>query len=179
MISFPASRTIKGDYGHAKLDLHGTAPHLVLGVQVTYVSSEGWFDIGVATGRSLYRLPLALRDRDEGRTHVACHIYDDPWVNPRSGGVIGHKGIAVALGRSLSQVQRSVFDTSLGAVLRWVDGVLASNVTTLQLIREVLDARAHTAHREAGQRGGRPRKQPIETLVHAQQEIRPGDMWRF
>ena len=75
-----------------------------------------------------------------------CFIYDDPWVNPCSGGVIGQRDIAVALGRSLSQVQRSVFDKPIGAAIRRVGDLRASNVATLQAIREALDSQARTAH---------------------------------
>ena len=117
-------------------------------MQETYVDSGGWFDIEAATGRSLYRLPRALRERDEGRTHVTsiCCVYGDPWVNPRSGGVIGHRDFAVSLNRSLRQVQRAVFGTPLGAAIRWVGGVPAAPGATLKAIREALDTQARTAH---------------------------------
>ena len=80
------------------------------------------FIIPASRSRALYRLPRALRERDEGRTHVTsiCCVYGDPWVNPRSGGVIGHRDFAVSLNRSLRQVQRAVFGTPLGAAIRWV-----------------------------------------------------------
>lgn len=117
-------------------------------MQETYVDSAGWFDIEAATSRSLYRLPLALRERDQGRTHVTsvCCIYGDPWVNPSSGGVIGHRDIAVSLGRGLRQLERVVFHTPLGAAIRWVEGVPAASGATLQAIRDVLDTQARTAY---------------------------------
>jgi hypothetical protein len=117
-------------------------------MQETYVDSAGWFDIEAATGRSIYRLPLTLRERDEGITHPMslCFIYDDLWVNPCSGGVIGQRDIAVAPGRSLSQVQRSVFDNPIGAAIRKVGDLRGSNVATLQAIRVALDTQVRTAH---------------------------------
>jgi hypothetical protein len=123
-----------------------------------------WFDIGRATGRSLYRLPAevvapALRgDPREAITHcnTVCAAYGDPAVDPRSGGVVGLRAIAASLGRSESRVRRILGDERASFV-RWAGDLPASNVGSLNAFREALDASAAEAHRLAGRKGGRPR----------------------
>ena len=115
---------------------------------MTDVSSGGWFNIGKAAGRSLYRLPLALREPDEGVTHVSTltAAYNDPWVNPCSGGIFGQQAIAEALDLSLRQAQRRVFHKPIGNFIRWVDGLPATNVQSCHAPREQLKAEARAAH---------------------------------
>lgn len=119
-------------------------------MQETFVNS-GWFNLEAATGRSLCRIPLALREPEEGIGHVSslCVAYGDPWVNPCSGGVIGQQGFAESLGRSVRQVQRKVFGTQLGEAIRWVGDMPAASAATLQVIKGTLDTQARAAHLKA------------------------------
>lgn len=114
------------------------------------VRPDGWIDLTVATQTKVRGLPRRLRD-EEGWTHVntLVAVFSDAAVNPRSGGVIGHTAIASELARSLRQVERSVYNTELRDHLRWVDDVPASNVQSLQALRELLDSRARAAHLKA------------------------------
>jgi hypothetical protein len=111
------------------------------------VDWEGNFDLMTATGRSLYRLPTALRDQ-YGQTKVTSLVaaFGDPWVNPCSGGLVGHAAIAEGMGRELRQVQRTVFGQPVGAAIRWAHGIPASHVSSLADMRKNLDTLVHDAH---------------------------------
>lgn len=115
--------------------------------QRSYVTPDGHFKLAEATQTKLRGLPRGLRD-EFGWTKIESLVaaYNDPAVDPRSDGIVGHLWIANALNRSLRQVERSVYNTRLRQELRWAYGLPASNVATLAVIRERLDLAARAVH---------------------------------
>jgi hypothetical protein len=115
--------------------------------QRSYVTPDGLFNLAGAMETDLRRVPRALLD-EFGWTRVETLVadFDDPAVDPRSGGVIGHKAIAHALNRSRRQVERAVYNKALRYELRWSNRIPACAAQSLDVIRERLDAMARDAH---------------------------------
>lgn len=119
--------------------------------QDEHVDAHGWFDLGAATGRSLYRLPVKAREADEGLTHCSSLVAlfgGDVAVDPRSGGVIGFPVIAEALGRSERQTRR-LLRSSEACCVRWCGDLPATAQNSAAALRELFDAKAREAHARA------------------------------
>jgi hypothetical protein len=85
-------------------------------------------------GRTSNRIPsqmLTDESPDGERVTVVGSLvaaYGDPWVDPRSGGVIGQQAITGKLLMTLRQAQRTVLKEPW---IRWVGDIPATNVASL------------------------------------------------
>jgi hypothetical protein len=115
--------------------------------QPLFVNSDGLFDLAALMQTNVRRVPRRLRD-ELGYTTCATLVakFGDPAIDPRSGGVIGHRAIAKELCRSPRQVQRIVYNTPLRDELRWAEGIPACAAQSLDTMRDRLDTVAREAH---------------------------------
>jgi hypothetical protein len=105
-----------------------------------FFDKNGWFNLAASTGYSVRRIPLAIREPDEGLTHCDSIVaaVHDPACDPRSGGLVGTRQIAPFFDMQTRPFQRYVaVDLRF---LRWLaEGIPVSHVNSI--------AAAGTAHR--------------------------------
>lgn len=74
------------------------------------VDKHGYIHLDRWTGRTLYRLPLSIRERDEALMHVNSFssVVNDPACDPRSGGIAGNEILARIYGVGVQQFRRNI-----------------------------------------------------------------------
>ena len=134
-----------------------------LGIKLsTLVDDNGLFDIAAALERAnaadLRGVPKRLRDkREQGRIHcnTLVAIYDDPWINPASGGLIG-SAVARAFEWTEGHLRRMRREGKIDFV-RWVDGVPASHVESVSNYLKTHVAHVSSERANAGREGAKAR----------------------
>lgn len=135
-----------------------------------FVNGE-WVDLEKLFGMEQRHIPRALREPDEAITHVSSlQALYGPWVDPRSGAVLGHAAIAERLGRGERQSRRILKMPEAGFIA-WAHGIPASHVSSLAAFKATLDTRAREAHlaalRKRKGQGGAAETPPLTRLACA------------
>ena len=104
------------------------------------VGDTEYIDLAKWTGRTLYRLPLSIRERDEALMHVNSFAYlvDDPACDPRLGGIAGNANLAKIYGVGVQQFRRYIRPSR--TYLKWLLDIPVANVSSVTNDAEIYRA---------------------------------------
>ena len=97
-----------------------------------YLLGDGWIDLQAWARRPLNRLPLEIRNQDEGYTHCnsLMPLIEDPACDPYNGGVAGNFNMAKFYTVGVQQFRKNIRPQL--DFLRFIGGIPLSNISSLQ-----------------------------------------------